>query len=963
MNPDRVQSSALVDLKDSVQIHLLAETALFDSRQYEILSTEEVDDLKKQCEILKQRIEHTRSNLAIQSKYRDAAVSMSRLYSPGHSRRKSLLGNRASGGEAAREAEAEREAIQSKCEDLAAQLWDLEKRAIEPQRRLLEHTAGILQLTHKAAPRKTATPTPKVTLVNGVPASPESMFTGSNGRDSMEPPDDLLWDDGSVYRSLDGASSFDSGAPNGSARPNPIEIPMKSPVRQQTKELTEESDRLRQENHQLQQETDKLRAQADSLSAQIEDIKSQATGQSALLADTERKLEMANARLRQLLVESNATKADELGEPAPGQGTSGDSINSQLDYLEKALEAVAENPNPGSHAEASEAMQKLGYRLHELLLANGAPTHPAPAEDNAVFDEQMGYMYNSVQVVEDLLHKAAETSTKGTAEKQKGEQFEAVLMGLWDIIQAGYADIHQRARDRRRTRLEKGIKEDDDDMSDVENFDPNEQYSLPAFSTKVQWLYTQATKLKEQKAVLKRQIKQQRDLNSKSDSEKNEAIRLRVEEVEQARAALHRVELEADELRGQLSTAYSDLDAAQDQTNQSTSEQDAAIQEATEKLKERNARVASLEASSRENEMRLSAAEANIATITAQLKEAQSAKAEADKAVAAKEAELNSKEEELKSKQNELDESMGMVAEFKMEAMMAKAELDGAYGSRRERAAEAAALYDNAEMNKLQSQVAVLQPRCEELEKELRGTARDLKDITKQAIDAETKIADLETELDKVTQAARREKEQLQDALDGERLRVPSADNGPNGPLSPGGRSSSILTTTYREALKAERKKYEEQLRVCCAHPHGFGQEILTCTTERASRPQKGGGRTSRTQESPGARKEPAQPAITLPCCARPSPSHTFSAWDPPCLTFSGLSLSLFACIYFGSCSALRCLFWVAAPGFFSSVTLILFLGYTRERGSFGWGCSSVYIPTPLCSYLPVSNLSFPLSG
>ncbi|KAK8107458.1 uncharacterized protein PG998_009471 [Apiospora kogelbergensis] len=114
MNSDRIQSSVLVDLKDPVQVHLLTETAILDSKQYEILAQEEVDALKKQCQLLNQRIDQTRSSLAIQSKYRDAAVSMARLYSPNHPKRKSLLGNRASGGDAAREAEAEREAIQKK---------------------------------------------------------------------------------------------------------------------------------------------------------------------------------------------------------------------------------------------------------------------------------------------------------------------------------------------------------------------------------------------------------------------------------------------------------------------------------------------------------------------------------------------------------------------------------------------------------------------------------------------------------------------------------------------------------------------------------------------------------------------------------------------------------------------------------------------------------------------------------
>lgn len=88
-NTDHPQSSPNVDLKDPIQVHLLTETALSDSREWVILSQEEVDDLKKQCQSIVQRIEQTRANLAIQSKYRDAAISMAKLYSPG--KRRSIL--------------------------------------------------------------------------------------------------------------------------------------------------------------------------------------------------------------------------------------------------------------------------------------------------------------------------------------------------------------------------------------------------------------------------------------------------------------------------------------------------------------------------------------------------------------------------------------------------------------------------------------------------------------------------------------------------------------------------------------------------------------------------------------------------------------------------------------------------------------------------------------------------------
>jgi len=157
LNTSRPQSSILLNVEDPVQVHLLVETALGDSQHYELLSPEEVDRLKKEIQSLSQRIEKTRQNLAIQSKYRDAAVSMSKLYGVARGKRtsdgsntsrasSSLHGGRSS--EHAKEAEQDRAASERKCELLAQELWNLEKRLMEPQKRLLQHTTWTLILPH-----------------------------------------------------------------------------------------------------------------------------------------------------------------------------------------------------------------------------------------------------------------------------------------------------------------------------------------------------------------------------------------------------------------------------------------------------------------------------------------------------------------------------------------------------------------------------------------------------------------------------------------------------------------------------------------------------------------------------------------------------------------------------------------------------------------------------------------------
>jgi chromosome segregation ATPase len=826
MNPERVQSSIFVNLKDPVQIHLLTETALFDSKEYVILSEDEVDTLKKQCQFLTQRIEQARSNLAIQSKYRDAAVSMTRLYSP-TGRRRSLLGNHLSGGsDAAREAEAEREAIQKKCEDLAAELWSLEQRLMEPQRRLLEHTAGILQHAHKMSKKSTTAKTP---LVNGVPASPESMYTTPNDRNSLDFLEDgFVFDEASLYRSFDMTEILGS-----QPRQNAIGIPLKSPVREQNKQLVEETDKLRQENEQL-------RSEIEALLAEIDELRRRGSDQWNMISDTERKLESLNHQLREAVIKVDPNGNGDY-EPVPVQQQEpGNMLSNHLDYLQSSLFLIRENH--GNSTQVARKLQSLNSQIWDILVSvdPSHPQAPLPTED---VEEQLQYLQESLRTINDELQRAAKTAHSTSADKQKSEQSEAVLMGLWDIIQSGYTDIRQRKQERRKARMEKGLEPDEEDLSDGDSIDVNEAYSLPAFSSKIQWLYTQATRLNEQKAVLKRQIKQQRELNSRSDSEKDQQLHDKIDQLEEANSRLSRAEQEADKVRSQLSQTFEELENLQNSRN----EEATAIEQSRKELKDSNSKVASLEADTRDMEARLAATEASVEMITVQLREANDAKDAAEKAV-------EEKQNIIKVKEQELEQMTGMVAELKMETAMTKAELDGAYGSRKQRAAEVAALHNTSHSAKMQS-------RLESLEQELQSTANDLTDVVKQSLESEKKIGELEDELDKVKAERdrirdehervngdlerqlleatsdleermeaelarlRKEKENIQDELDRERLK------GGNSTASPSGASkTSYLTDSYRVGLRAERKKYEEQLRVSpwSCSPQNVGANLFS---------------------------------------------------------------------------------------------------------------------------------------
>jgi chromosome segregation ATPase len=893
MNENRPQSSALVDLKDPVQVHLLTETALSDSKVFEILSPEEVDDLKKQMQSLSMRVDQARANLAIQSKYRDAAISMARLYSPSKAdgKRRSLLGNRLS--DSAKEAEMEKQASERRCEELATELFSLEKRLMEPQKRLLQHTAGILQMTHRASSKKSGQ-VPPGPMMNGIPGSPESLYTYTNTRNSMEIPSDDLDFDRSLYMPLDKADG-----PAARPRKNTIEIPMKSPIREQNaqlRELREEVERFKEENERILEENiqlktaeqqlrqehtrardevsrlqsreqqlmdeharateentrirgdtsrmadeasrlrdadSRLRAIEQQMNAETDALRARSAGQLKAVSDTEAKLEGLNRKLRDVIVAFNPAKNAGFGNPGASSG-SGETLTSQLAYLENGLATAAEEQRTYvSTASASldqmeESLDQTTMRVQALarqvqsVLQNSDASLPAPPEGS--LGEQLEYLEEAFETVGSELSRAASASAK----KQSIEQVDAVLMGLWEIIQSGYAEIEQQRAARQQNRAAGQGGDDDEDLSsnEFEGF-ANETYSLQAFSTKVQWLYAQATGLREQKFILQRQIKQQRELNNRSESEKDKELAARSDELERTQNLL-------DDAQAQLQQVVADMDTLQKTTAANEAAASSTTKASQDALQSRAARITALETSLNEAQSRLATAEASTAAAQSQLTESNTARAaiqaelatlqtklkttaEAAEAASAEAAQL---QDSLKSKDDELEQMNTMVVELKTEVAFAKAELDGAYGSRKQRAAEAAALTNSSQSEELNGQIVRLRA-------ELENALRDLEEITRESIGAERERLEIEGKLDEVmgvkaelegeVAGLRERLGKVQEELDRERLRV--GGGGGAAPAAGGaaarvGAGASMLSEQFRGVMKEERRKFQEELKV-----------------------------------------------------------------------------------------------------------------------------------------------------
>ncbi|KAI9654441.1 MAG: hypothetical protein M1831_005407 [Alyxoria varia] len=129
---------------DPVAMHLLVETAVGDSSFYNVLSMQELDQLKKEEATITRRIPTLRRELQLETKVRDAAQSLGRL-SGEKSSKGALPKGRGFEGLSGNDYAASAQ----KCENMALDLWKLERRQTELREKRLTHTAGVLQLDYE----------------------------------------------------------------------------------------------------------------------------------------------------------------------------------------------------------------------------------------------------------------------------------------------------------------------------------------------------------------------------------------------------------------------------------------------------------------------------------------------------------------------------------------------------------------------------------------------------------------------------------------------------------------------------------------------------------------------------------------------------------------------------------------------------------------------------------------------
>ncbi|KAJ8487534.1 hypothetical protein ONZ51_g4097 [Trametes cubensis] len=141
---DGRRSSTLLSTKDDLLLSLLASEAIVDSRGCEVLSAEEVEELKKEQQVLSSRLVALNKKLTLETKIRDAALSLSRA--------------NASYKNVSKQTSEQLENANRKVETAQKELWRVSERASEISRRLLEHRAGVLSYSLRSMEKKMAPP-------------------------------------------------------------------------------------------------------------------------------------------------------------------------------------------------------------------------------------------------------------------------------------------------------------------------------------------------------------------------------------------------------------------------------------------------------------------------------------------------------------------------------------------------------------------------------------------------------------------------------------------------------------------------------------------------------------------------------------------------------------------------------------------------------------------------------------
>lgn len=347
--PPPSRNSASLNLNDPVVMHLLMETAIMDSKDFEILSFEELEHLKRERAFLRNKVEGAKRQHALEKKMHDAAQLMNRL-TPADAehdskkKRSSFLGRRSSNVALADD---QLNTSSDKVEQLAQEVKALELRLQEVEKRILHHTAGILQFTHKGLKKNVRK--------NELPRSPESMASGPRSISGRDGGSDF--DERSLYQVPDYVHDMHSAAASRSSR-------------RITKEI---------------QPIEDVAVRLHTLNAQLHDM------------------------IQQVVLTEHFEPPPEPTDEGL-QGRVGAQIQAHLTYMAQGLEALG-SAQSNMHtmpipAESTEQLHSLTSKLHGMLeRTNSVSKSPIADQDQAHGDDLSSQLTYSAAVLERLTQR------------------------------------------------------------------------------------------------------------------------------------------------------------------------------------------------------------------------------------------------------------------------------------------------------------------------------------------------------------------------------------------------------------------------------------------------------------------------------------------------------------------------------------------------------------------------------
>ena len=781
---------------DPVSMHLLMETAIIDSKQYNVLQPDQLDSAKRELTSLSSRIESSKRKLALEQKVRDAAQSIDRLPSRPESRSKSSASIGRTGEEAMEAAK--------KCEELSLEIGRMEREEQVLQKELLEHTAGVLQLTHKGYLK--ADPTGD-DLLQGNP------YFGLDGQGEFGGLGQYALYTQILDSELQGRSTSDLKAQHEivlgverkveqlNARLRNMILEMKPP-----KNLLPHPARLLEDDPNeveqiLVEQVDFLEKCLDAMHQLSEAHKVGAATEKEelghLILGYGHRIEQMNVQLRDTILTLKPRK--ELL-PTPPKQLQDDPNNPEKVLVEQtkflgrclaSLQDILDDRKEIGQAEFVEIkLSELNAKLHEIMTehdpakAASYQSPPVPGREtvqdqviyldqglNAV-DRRVGQLAKMEHQLEDInIHLYEAMMEHGNPEKKQvyqpppdgnghtlDDQYLYTSQGIKVVEKrldelAGIADTSSTRLKQFEARADQYISVvgglwdilTHDEVGQARAANPSapvvDNFTLTGFSHKVQELHNNHTSLQDQKNVLVRQLQQQRDL--KGDPAKDQELACAQDQVESLKQQLKVTSDEAANHMERLTNALTELESVKEMANN------------------RNAQTGS-ERASLEEQLRMQTA-----------------------LCAKSEASCRDFESEIVRLQTELT--------------IAKADLDGARGTRAQRAAEAAA--DPA-----------LQARVQTLQQELSETIADYESMTKATIEHEKEREQLESTCDGLRERVEELETRIaEDRITSMGMRSPGGDSVRS---THGYTSVAVLKTEFKKMMRETKTEHSKVLKV-----------------------------------------------------------------------------------------------------------------------------------------------------